>query len=240
MWRRLFAEGLCTCLLCFTIVVSHLRLIYIPGAYYSAYCTAGTIMALMIFSGFTSGAHFNPAATVGYCVYKFINSSVEKADFIEYGMYIVVQFVCAIPGAYIGWAINEETMYFDLPHDYDSISAFLAEMVYTTLIVGCALMVGHTNDSIVIVSSGVATALFGGVLGVGLISGACFNPAVGLAANLVHYSNKQDHFGHTWIYIIAPLLGGIIAALLSTVFIQEMNDQKKKKSILREESQGQQ
>lgn len=126
-------------------------------------------------------------------------------------------------------------MYFDLPHNYDAVSAFLAEMIYTTLIVGCALMVGHTNDSIVIVSSGVATAVFGGVLGVGLISGACFNPAVGLAANIVHYINKGDHFGHTWIYILAPFLGGIIAALLSTVFIQEMNAQKLSKSLLREE-----
>ena len=51
----------------------------------------------------------------------------------------------------------------------------------------------------------VAVALFAG----GEISGGAFNPAVGVAPNLIN-----QNFPDIWIYAVGPLLGGTLAGLI--------------------------
>ena len=199
----------------------------VPGTYYSAYAVAGSIVSIMMLTGYISGSNFNPAITIGHLVTQLISVKINKDDIIEHLLYIIVQMIFAIPAAYIGYGINRGTMYFDTPIDATSANAFFAELVYSTLIVGVALMIGNLNDSIIIGTIGVGSAYFGGVLAVGLISGGCFNPAVGLAVNLVNYSVHQTHINKLWIYLIAPALGGAIGGVLNTVFLAELKSQKK-------------
>ena len=227
MWRRLIAEALGSFLLTLSITASHFSMFQIPGTYYSAYPTAGSVVTIMMMTGFISGAKFNPAITIGHLVSQTLSVKVQKEDIIEHVLYIFVQMIAAIPGAYLGWGINRSTMYFDAVNESSTASAFFAELVYSTLIVGVALMLGKMNDSIIIGTIGLGAAYFGAILAVGLISGGCFNPALGLAANLVHYTAHQSNINRLWVYLIAPTLGGAIAGVLNTVFLSELKSQKR-------------
>lgn len=227
MWRRLTAEIVGTFLFTLSVAVSHFSMFKIPGTYYSAYPVAGSIVILMIMTGYISGGHFNPAVTTGHIVRNVIFQKINKAELIELFLYIPAQFISAIPAAYLAWGLNRSTMYFDTTVTSSTAEAFFAELVYSALIVGVALMLGKLNDSIIIGTIGVGIAYFGGILAVGLISGGCFNPAIGLAVNIVHYSVHNSDANKTWVYIVAPLLGGAIAGVLNNVFLDELKAQKK-------------
>jgi aquaporin Z len=227
MWRRLIAEALGSFLLTLSISVSHFGLINVPGTYYSAYATAGSVVTIMMMTGFISGAKFNPAITIGHLVSQTLSVKVQKEDIIEHVLYVLVQMIAAIPAAFLGWALNRGSMYFDTPGESSTADAFFAELVYSTLIVGVALMLGKMNDSIIIGTVGLGVAYFGGILAVGLISGGCFNPALGLAVNLAHYAAHRTHMDRLWVYLIAPTLGGAIGGVLNTVFVSELKAQKR-------------
>ena len=226
MWRRLIAEAVGTFLFTLSISVSHFTLFDVPGTYYSAYAVAGSIVVVMTLTGFTSGAHYNPAITIGHMTQHIVTNKINRQEILEYLLYILVQMVAALPAAFLGWGINREAMYFDTPVDATTADAFFAELVYSTLIVGVALMIGRLHDSIILGTIGLGSAYFGGVLAVGLISGGCFNPAVGLAVNLVYYAAHATHIGKIWVYLVAPVLGGGIAGVLNTIFLEEMKTQR--------------
>lgn len=227
MWRRLIAEALGSFLLTLSVSTSHFQIIKVPGTYYSAYATAGSVVTIMMMTGFISGAKFNPAITVGHLVSHTLSVKVQKEDIIEHVLYLLVQMIAAIPAAFLGWAISRDTMYFDTFNDSSTADAFFAELVYSTLIVGVALMLGKMNDSIIIGTMGLGTAYFGGILAVGLISGGCFNPALALAVNLAHYSAHSSHMDRLWVYLVAPTLGGAIGGVLNNIFVSEIKAQKR-------------
>lgn len=59
----------------------------------------------------------------------------------------------------------------------------------------------------------ITAAIFAG----GNISGGAFNPAVGIGATLVHVMQGHGSSQHFWIYIVGPLAGAVLAALLFKV-----------------------
>ena len=124
MWRRLIAEGLGTFLFTLSISTSHYGVFDVPGTYYSAYAVAGSIVSIMMLTGYISGSNFNPAITIGHLVTQLISVKINKDDIIEHLLYIIVQMIFAIPAAYIGYGINRGTMYFDTPIDATSANAF--------------------------------------------------------------------------------------------------------------------
>lgn len=75
----------------------------------------------------------------------------------------------------------------------------------------------------------VSSALTLTVLYGGQISGACYNPAVGIAINLWSALTKWDglYLEYVYIYLIAPLVGGSLAGLL----VNKVLDQKIKHSL---------
>ena len=62
----------------------------------------------------------------------------------------------------------------------------------------------------------VGFALAGGVLIAGPVTGGSVNPARTLGPALV-----AGHFDAIWVYIIGPIAGGVLAALLYDNFISE-------------------
>ena len=63
-------------------------------------------------------------------------------------------------------------------------------------------------------SSTVGLALMVGAKISGRISGGCLNPAVGISLTMWSWIDDVGDMGDLWIYIIGPLLGGLIAGLV--------------------------
>lgn len=221
MLRRLFAEAVGTFLLLFAVGVS-------AG---EPFAVGGSLLCAMCLTGFTSGAHFNPAVTTGIIFYRWQEKSLSQKDLIEFLLYIIVQFVSAILGGLVGWAVVSYTVHFDITDGYMDAETFFGEMLYTVLLVSNALVVGHLIDNPVVCGGVISMTITSGDWAIGKITGGCFNPAIGFGINIINYAKNGSHLDHTWIYVLAPLLGGIIASCIARFFIDELEETKRKKAM---------
>ena len=129
-------------------------------------------------------------------------------------------------GALLAGSIVKYVSYFDVAEGYEVSEAFFAELMYSIILTADALMVGQITNSNLIGGGVVAMSVAAGNWSIGKITGGCFNPAIGLAINITNYGMNYDHIQNTWLYIFAPLIGGIIGSILAFVFTAELNDQR--------------
>jgi len=173
------------------------------------------LVALVAALGHISGAHFNPAVTLGLaCAGKFPWRYVVG--------YLVAQFVGAILAALVVWGTYGQaarTVAF-LGATYptagtSSGQAFFMEAVITFLLVFVITAVA-TDKRVAapVVAPAIGFALGVAVLIGGPVSGGAANPARALGPMIV-----AGRFTDAWIYLFAPVLGGIIAAFLYDRFI---------------------
>jgi glycerol uptake facilitator protein len=197
----------------------------------------GVFIAVVIAQG-SSGAHLNPAVTLGLAlVHKFAWSQVAG--------YILAQMIGAALGTTLVWIIYKD--YYAKTEDPDSklatfctspairnpLSNFISEVVGTfVLIFGVLYIVGpNFKPAMDTVPPGLGSlgalpvALI--VLGIGLslggTTGYAINPARDLAPRIMHQllpvSGKgSSDWGYAWIPVIGPLVGAGIAALLFLSF----------------------
>jgi aquaporin NIP len=162
------------------------------------------VMTVIFAVGHISGAHINPAVTIGLAVIKRI--SFGKAIY-----YIVAQ----ILGALIGAILLKLVMNTDIDlavntYTGSSMQAFLMEMIMSAFLVFMvSSMVTDTRAS-----SSFAAIAIGSVIAIdalvgGPITGASMNPARSLAPAIIS-GQLQD----IWVYITAPILGGVIGSSL--------------------------
>ena len=126
----------------------------------------------------------------------------------------------------MGWAVVSYPVFFDIKDGYMDAETFYAEMLYTVLVVSNALIIGRLINDPIICGGVISMAITAGDWAIGKISGGCFNPAIGLGVNVVNYAVNGNHFEHTWIYVLSPLFGGVVAGLVSIVFAQEIEKNK--------------
>lgn len=205
----------------------------------SGWIVITTAWAMAVFVGAysvasVSGAHLNPAVTIGLAVAgKFAWGNVLP--------YIIAQFIGAFIGATLVWL-----HYF--PHWAETKDQGLKLAVFSTgpairnmtwnlvseiigtfvLVFGILAIKGVTMDS-----SGSAVPLSMGALGIipvaflvwviglalGGTTGYAINPARDLGPRIAHFvlpiAGKGDSdWGYSWIPVVGPIVGAIIAALL--------------------------
>jgi len=183
----------------------------------------GLMLISQIFmGGHLSGAHYNPAVTIGV-----ICSGREKITIKRAVAYIIIQVFASIVSAFFCWGLNVgvtplayangTTLYSPIIAPHGAWwQAFAAETVFTFGLVNVVLTVGTSSElqgnpyfgvaiGLVVAASGVA---------VGAISGGVFNPAVGTGPLIVNTCEQMSFDGLKWIWLYwtAPILGGIIAA----------------------------
>lgn len=207
----------------------------------SGWIVITTAWALAVFVGAysvasVSGAHLNPAVTIGLAVAgKFAWANVFP--------YIIAQFIGAFIGATLVWL-----HYF--PHWGETKDTGLKLAVFSTgpairsmtwnlvseiigtfvLIFGILAIKGAVMDS-----SGSAVPLNMGALGIipvaflvwviglalGGTTGYAINPARDLGPRIAHFilpiAGKGDSdWGYSWIPVVGPIIGAVIAGLLYT------------------------
>ena len=230
MARKLAAELLGTALLVyFAVGVATLTFGFgTTGASFAAGVVATalafglTLLALAYVLGPISGCHVNPAVTMGALL-------ARRLPFAEAVGYWIAQFVGGILGALVLWGTFSTSPLYSrtktglgtdgwgaASHIHIGAGgAFLAEVILTALFVFVILAV--TSETANAATAGVVIGLTLTVVHlIGIpITGTSVNPARSLGPALI-VGGLALH--QVWLFIVAPLVGGAIAAGLHQVF----------------------
>lgn len=163
----------------------------------------GAALMVMIFAGgHISGGHYNPAVTLGV----WMRGKCDTKDLVPYW---VAQIVGAVIAAFIvrffktGSAIT--------PGNLQTLPSLLAEFLFTFALVfvvlNTATAKGTSGNSFYGLAIGMTVMV--GAFSVGNISGGAFNPGVAVGVTLMGLSA----WSNIWIFLVAELLGGAVAAL---------------------------
>jgi aquaporin Z len=163
----------------------------------------GAALGVMIFAGgYISGGHYNPAVTLGV----WIRGRCDTKDVLPY-------FICQLAAA--GFAATVvKYLRAGIPVAPMTLAvgpALLAEFLFTFALVYMVLNVatakGTAGNSFYGLAIG--TTVMVGAFAVGNISGGAFNPAVALGISVMGLVS----WGSLWIYWVAQLAAGAVAAL---------------------------
>src|SRR6058998_3343199 len=173
------------------------------GAGVIAPLAIGAALMVMIFAGgHVSGGHYNPAVTLAV----FIRGRCDKKDALPY---VIAQFAAAIVAAIVAnFLVGAGT-----PMEIKNVpAALLAEFLFTFalayVVVNVATAKGTSGNSFYGLAIGMTVMT--GAFAVGDISGGAFNPAVALGITVMGISS----WNNIWIYLVADLAGGAVAAVI--------------------------
>jgi MIP family channel proteins len=161
------------------------------------------LTAIVYAIGYISGAHVNPAVTIGFLVARRLSGR-------EAALYIGSQILGAVIGAGVVYATFGSSMAASvtLPADDNVIRALVLEIVMTfTLVYVVTAATTSENKIGPLAGTAVGFTLGFNVLFGGSISGGSLNPARSFGPALV-----TGNFDFHWIYWVAPIIGGLIAA----------------------------
>lgn len=159
------------------------------------------VMTLIYAFGNISGAHFNPAVSIAFTVAR--KFSVKKLI-----PYIFSQLLGAtLASCLLKLLFPQNEMLGSTLPSGSEIQSFIIEIFLAFFLMLVILNVAHGSSEqglfagIAIGSTILLEAMFAGP-----ISGASMNPARSIAPALV-----SGHSEHLWIYIVAPIIGAILA-----------------------------
>jgi glycerol uptake facilitator protein len=180
-----------------------------------------------------SGAHINPAVSIALAV-------AGEFPWEEVPTYILAQFLGAMLGAGIIWLVYKP--HFDITSNKDlklgvfcTIPAirnyrynFLSEAVGTFVLLFAVLFFTDATitESDTVIGLGslgavpVAFTVWGIGLSLGGTTGYAINPARDLGPRIMHAflpikEKRNSDWSYSWVPVIGPVAGGLIAALLS-------------------------
>lgn len=164
----------------------------------------GSVLMVMVFAGgHISGAHYNPAITLGV----WLRGKLAGKDVAPYMIFQIVGGVlAALAVKYLkgGAAIT--------PMNLATLPTLLAEFLFTFALVfvvlNTATAKGTAGNSFYGLAIGFT--VLAGAFAVGNISGGAFNPAVAVGISLMGLATWPS----IWIYLLAEFVGGAVAALI--------------------------
>ncbi len=167
----------------------------------------GALMAMVYMGGHVSGAHYNPAVSLGV----FLRGKLGTTELLSYW---AVQLVAAALAFSFGYLVSGHAGGIHPGRGVGAVSALAVEFVFTTALVVVILnsaasraTQGNSFYGLAIGITIVAAAFTGGP-----ISGGAFNPAVGFGATLASALFAGGSWSDLWLYLAGPLLGGIAGA----------------------------
>jgi aquaporin Z len=168
------------------------------------------LMAMIFAGGHISGAHYNPAVTLGVTLRG-------KCSISDAFGYVIAQTLGAVAAAYVvGYLFPQASV---TAAQLDVSRSLIAEFLFTFALVYVVLNVatskGTANNSFYGLAIG--STVMVGAFSVGSISGGAFNPAVAVGVTLMGLSA----WSNIWIFLTANLFAGVLAAMTFQIITSE-------------------
>jgi glycerol uptake facilitator protein len=183
-------------------------------------------VAMAVFAvGQFSGAHLNPAVTLGF-------AAMGNTDWSDVPKYLAGEFCGAFVGATLVWAAYSNhwretedpglklAVFCTAPAIRNTVANIITEIIGTFVLVFGVLAIVANKDT---VASGLVPLLVGLlVLAIGLSlggpTGYAINPARDLGPRIMHAilpipGKGPSDWSYAWIPVVAPLIGGVLGGL---------------------------
>lgn len=188
-----------------------------------------------VYVAYRSGAHINPAVTVGL----LSSGADEYAAGVDITVastlvYFAAQFLGAFLGAVVAWAAYKS--HFDATEEPESLLGVFStgpairntlwnvvtEVIGTFVLVFVVLLFGSTPSGLGPLA--VAFLVVGIGASLGGPTGYAINPARDLGPRIAHavlpIANKGgSDWGYSWVPVVGPIIGGVAAGLAANAFI---------------------
>lgn len=180
-------------------------------------------------TGWVSGAHLNPALTIGFAATGNISWSLVPG-------YIVAQMLGAMVGAvlvYLAYkdhfAATEDAdgklgVFCTAPAIRNTVSNMITEIIGTAMLVIGILGINHGNNEVGALSALLAGFLVWSIgLSLGGPTGYAINPARDLGPRIAHAllpipGKRDSDWGYAWIPVVGPIIGGVLGAFVYQLF----------------------
>ncbi len=168
-----------------------------------------SLMVMVYMGGHISGGHYNPAVSLALA----IRGALSKGQLVPYW---VSQIGGGLAAAFAVRFATGRTFAPAPGADVAVGPALLVEFLFTfalcLVVLNSATAKKTAGNSFYGLAIGftVVVAAFAG----GPISGGAFNPAVGLGPTVVNALSGAGGYTNLWLYLVGPLLGGVVAALV--------------------------
>ena len=176
----------------------------------------------------TSGAHLNPAITVAFAY-------LQKIKMETIPLYLGGQFLGAMIGAFIVWLtyrlhfsetddkIAKLAVFATVPAIRSATNNLISEIVGTFVLVFCVLYIAAPSNSLGALDAlPVALLVLGIGLSLGGTTGYAINPARDLGPRIMHAilpvkGKGSSDWSYSWVPVVGPVLGALIAAAVFNV-----------------------
>jgi len=218
--QKFLAELIGTCFLVFVVTGIPTFTQGQIHSYNGAFESSLVLTTMIYIFGRISGAHFNPAVSIPMFLRK-------KISLIECCYYLGAQLVGAFLGSILVVVCNKG--------EFDSISAngtgefkgfwdyfscFVIEVILTfglVFVIFASTIKENNFGNLTGFIVGI-TLYFLGITGAG-VSGGSLNPARSIAPAVIEaIAGQYNGIKNLWIYILAPIIGGICAGYLNLLF----------------------
>lgn len=191
-----------------------------------------------VYAAYKSGAHLNPAVTIGLLTQSLGTDGVTYAKGVEITagstvVYLAAELIGAFLGAVLCWLAYKKQ--FDERGEAGSLGVFstgpqikstgwnlVTEAIGTFVLVFIIMAFGKSPAGL----GPLAVALL--VVGIGASlggpTGYAINPARDLGPRIAHavlpIPHKDDsNWGYAWVPVVGPLIGAVVAGLLASAYI---------------------
>jgi aquaporin Z len=178
-----------------------------PGAGVIAPLAIGFVLMVMVYAGgHVSGAHYNPAVTVG-AVFRGRCSPQDAVG------YMVAQVAGAVVAAVAVGALKGSAAVAAaaIPVGPSLIAEFLYTFALVYVVLNVATSKGTSGNSFYGLAIG--STVMAGAFSVGSISGGAFNPAVAIGAATMGLAS----WSNLWVYLVANFGAAVAAAVVFKV-----------------------
>lgn len=170
----------------------------------------GSALMMMVYmGGHISGAHYNPAVTLAVVM----RGRLPAAEAVPYW---ISQILGAFVASWMVYVITGSTFAPAPGEGVSAVQALLVEFFYTFALASVVLNVATHRKTAANSFYGLAIGftIAAGAFAGGPISGGAFNPAVGIGPIVMSALKGADGFGNLWLYLVGPLAGAALAAIV--------------------------